>query len=160
MGGLHFTLLGSGSEWPKDFSRVILLRQIWIVKYLVKYSTVDCKYLLFLQDFFFRLKPKQYKKCQYCRLFKKKYLETHKAKQIIWRNKWCNIWRSICYRVKKFRFQCKISSFDKSIFSRSDTMKPKLSQLNWDSQQGRDLATLKTRVQQKKFNWANLILIL
>ena len=70
-----------------SISRVFLLRQIWIVKYYVKYSTVDCKYLLFLQDFFFRLKPKQYKKCQYCRLFKK-YLETHKTKQtncwIIW----------------------------------------------------------------------------
>ena len=36
-----------------------------------KYSNVDCKYLLFLQDFFFRFKPKQYKKCKYCRLFKK-----------------------------------------------------------------------------------------
>ena len=35
------------------------------VNYSVKNSTVDCKYLLFLQDFFFRLKPKQYKKCQY-----------------------------------------------------------------------------------------------
>ena len=34
------------------------------VNYSVKNSTVDCKYLLFLQDFFFRLKPKQYKKCQ------------------------------------------------------------------------------------------------
>ena len=33
-------------------SRVFLLRQIWIVKYSVKYSTVDCKYLLFQQDFF------------------------------------------------------------------------------------------------------------
>ena len=42
-------------------SRVFLLHQIWIVKYSVKYSTVDCKYLLFLQDFFFKLKPKQYK---------------------------------------------------------------------------------------------------
>ena len=31
---------------------VFLLCQIWIVKYSVKYSTVDCKYLLFLQDFF------------------------------------------------------------------------------------------------------------
>ena len=35
------------------------------VNYSVKNSTVDCKYLLFLQDFFCRLKPKQYKKCQY-----------------------------------------------------------------------------------------------
>ena len=31
------------------------------VNYSVKYSTVDCKYLLFLQDVFFRLKAKQYK---------------------------------------------------------------------------------------------------
>ena len=36
-----------------------------------KYSTVDCKYSLFLHDIFFLLKPKQNKKCQYCRLFKK-----------------------------------------------------------------------------------------
>ena len=35
------------------------------VNYSVKNSTVDCKCLPFLQDFFFRLKPKQYKKCQY-----------------------------------------------------------------------------------------------
>ena len=35
------------------------------VNYSVKNSIVDCKYLLFLQDFFFRLKPKQCKKCQY-----------------------------------------------------------------------------------------------
>ena len=35
------------------------------VNYSVKNSTVDRKYLHFLQDFFFRLKPKQYKKCQY-----------------------------------------------------------------------------------------------
>ena len=35
------------------------------VNYSVNNSTVDCKYLLFLQDFFCRLKPKQYKKCQY-----------------------------------------------------------------------------------------------
>ena len=41
------------------------------VNYSIKNSTVDCKYLLFLQDFFFRLKPKQYKKCQYSWLFKK-----------------------------------------------------------------------------------------
>ena len=53
-----------------DSLAVILLCQIWIVKYFVKYSTVDCIYLLFPQHFFFRLKPKQHKKCQYCRLFK------------------------------------------------------------------------------------------
>ena len=33
--------------------------------------SVDCKYLLFLKDFFFELKPKQYEKCQYIGLFKK-----------------------------------------------------------------------------------------
>ena len=32
------------------------------VNYSVKNSTVDCKYLFFLQDFFFRTKPKLYKK--------------------------------------------------------------------------------------------------
>ena len=46
-------------------SRAFLLRQIWIVKCFVKYSVKYCKYLLFLQDFFFRLKPKQYKKYEY-----------------------------------------------------------------------------------------------
>ena len=40
------------------------------VNFSVKNSTIDCKYLLFLQDFFIRLKPKQYKKCQYSWLFK------------------------------------------------------------------------------------------
>ena len=40
------------------------------VNYFVKNSTVDCKYLLFLQDFFFRLKPKQYKNCQCCNCLK------------------------------------------------------------------------------------------
>ena len=38
-------------------SRVFLLRQIWIVKY----STVNGKYLLFLRDFFFRLKKNSIK---------------------------------------------------------------------------------------------------
>ena len=32
-------------------SRVFLLRQIWIMKYSVKYSTVNCKYLLFYKIF-------------------------------------------------------------------------------------------------------------
>ena len=41
------------------------------INYSVKYSTVDCNYLLFLQDYFFRSKPKHYKKCQYSWLFKK-----------------------------------------------------------------------------------------
>ena len=50
---------------------VFLLRQIWIVKYSVKYSTVDCKYLLFLQDFFFKLKPRQYKNANIPDCFKK-----------------------------------------------------------------------------------------
>ena len=34
------------------------------VNYSVKNSTVDCKYLIFLQHFFFRIEPKQYEKCQ------------------------------------------------------------------------------------------------
>ena len=47
------------------------------VNYSVKNSTADCKYLLFLQDFFFG--SKQYKKCQHSWLFfKKNHLETHK----------------------------------------------------------------------------------
>ena len=57
---------------------------------------IDGKYLLLLQDFFFSLKPKQYKKCQYADCLKKN-LETHKTKQIIWRN----IWRSIFDRVER-----------------------------------------------------------
>ena len=66
----HFFYYFDGLEFGKlvnemIFNRVFLLCQIWIVKYSVKYSTVECKYLLFLQDFFFRSKPKQYKKCQY-----------------------------------------------------------------------------------------------
>ena len=38
------------------------------VNYSVKYSNVDCKYLLFLHYFYLRLKPKQYKNYQ---LYKK-----------------------------------------------------------------------------------------
>ena len=34
-------------------------------------STVDCKYLFFLQGFFFRLKPKQYKDANIADCFKK-----------------------------------------------------------------------------------------
>jgi hypothetical protein len=36
------------SDQKQNIGSVFLLHQIWIVKY----STVDCKYLLFLQDFF------------------------------------------------------------------------------------------------------------
>ena len=32
------------------FGQVFLLHQIWIIKYYVKYSTVDCKYFFFLQN--------------------------------------------------------------------------------------------------------------
>jgi hypothetical protein len=65
--GKKVVILRKSSFFPKDklvviISRVFLLRQIWIVKYSVKYSTDDCKYLIFLQDFLFRLEPKQYKK--------------------------------------------------------------------------------------------------
>ena len=51
-------------EWERPI-KVILAEVFYNVNYSVKNLTVDCKYLLFLQDFFFRLKPKQYKKCQY-----------------------------------------------------------------------------------------------
>ena len=47
------------------------------VNYSVKNSTVYCKYLLFLQDFFFRLKPKQYKNANIADCLKN-HLETHK----------------------------------------------------------------------------------
>ena len=51
------------------------------VNYSVKYSTVNCKYLLFLQDILIGLIPKPYKKCQYCRFLKKS--GNHKTKPII-----------------------------------------------------------------------------
>ena len=41
------------------------------VNYSVKYSIVDCKYLLFLQGLFFRLKPKQYKNANIADCLKK-----------------------------------------------------------------------------------------
>ena len=74
------------------------------VNHSVKKSTVDCKYLLFLQDFFLRLKPKQYKKCQYSFLFKKIHLETQNIRTIFWRNNWHNIWRSIFDKVERLAF--------------------------------------------------------
>ena len=42
---------GGGASMNVVVIIVFLLRQIWIVKYSVKYSIVDCKFLLFLQDF-------------------------------------------------------------------------------------------------------------
>ena len=57
----------------RDKSWVLLLHQL--CKRQLFSQTVDCKYLLFLQDFLFKLKPKQYKKCQYSWLLKK-HLET------------------------------------------------------------------------------------
>ena len=78
---------------------MFLFRQIWIVKY----SAVDCKYLLFLQDFILRSKLKQYK-WKKCRLFRNIYLETHKTKQIIWWNEWSNIWRSIFDGVERLSY--------------------------------------------------------
>ena len=74
------------------------------VKYSVRYSTVDCKYLLFLQDFFFRLKPKQYKKCQYSWLFKKTIWKLIKNKVNIYNqqlNFWLNNWRLHNWRSRK-----------------------------------------------------------
>ena len=67
-------------KWPTEIqtvilrclSRVFLLCQLIFWHFFVNYSTVYCKYLFFIQDFFYRLKPKQYKKCQYSWLFKKK----------------------------------------------------------------------------------------
>ena len=74
------------------------------VNYSVKNSTVDCKYLLFLQDFFFRLKPKQYKKCQYSWLFKKTIWKLIKNKVNIYNqqlNFWLNNWRLHNWRSRK-----------------------------------------------------------
>ena len=48
------------------------------INYFVKYSTVDCNYLLFLQDYFFRSKPKHYKNANIADCLKK-HLETHKT---------------------------------------------------------------------------------
>ena len=42
--------------------KLTLAEVFYNVNYSVINSTVDCKYLLFLQEFFFRLKPKQNKK--------------------------------------------------------------------------------------------------
>ena len=98
------TFLNYLSNISGVFSRVFLLRQIWIVKYSVKYSTVDCKYLLFLQDFFFRLKPKQYKKCQYSWLFKKTIWKLIKNKVNIYNqqlNFWLNNWHLHNWRSRK-----------------------------------------------------------
>ena len=83
-----------------QIAKVFLLWQIWIIKY----STVDCKYLLFLQDFFFRLKPKQYKKCQYSWLFKKTIWKLIKNKVNIYNqqlNFWLNNWRLHNWRSRK-----------------------------------------------------------
>ena len=41
------------------------------VNYSVENSTVDCKYLLFLQDFSLRLKPRQYKNANIANCLKK-----------------------------------------------------------------------------------------
>ena len=70
------------SIWPCPITKAEVFYNVNYVNvnYYVKNSTV-CKYLLFLQDFFFRLKPK----CQYSWLFQK-HFETHKTKQVNWQN--------------------------------------------------------------------------
>ena len=68
---LCYAALYSVTSDKRQISRVFLLHQIWIIKYSVKYLTVDCKYLLFLQDFFFRLKLKQYKNANIADCLKK-----------------------------------------------------------------------------------------
>ena len=52
------------------------------VNNFVKYSTVECKYLLFLQDFFYRLKPKQYKNANIADSLNKNIWKIIKTKQI------------------------------------------------------------------------------
>ena len=49
------------------------------VNYSVKKSTIDRKYLFFLQDIFFRLKPKQYKNANLADCLQK-HLKTQKRK--------------------------------------------------------------------------------
>ena len=77
MGVPAFKHKGVSKKGKGGFSSEDILAEVFYnvnyvnVNYSVKNSTVDCKYLLFLQDFFFRLKPKQYKKYQYFRLLKK-----------------------------------------------------------------------------------------
>ena len=53
------------------------------VNYSVKNSTVDCNYLLFLQDFFFRLKPKQYKNVNNADCLKKNIWKLIKQNKLI-----------------------------------------------------------------------------
>ena len=79
------------------------------VNYSVKNWNVDCKYLLFLQEFFFRLKPKQYKKYQYSRLFKKTIWKLIKNKVNIYNEQlkfWRNNWRLHNWRSRKPQLQC------------------------------------------------------
>jgi len=71
-----------------------LQRQLCKHQLFCKYSTVDCKYLVFLQDFFSRLKPKQYKKCPYSWLFKNpiwkliKKVNIYNQQLNFWLNNW------------------------------------------------------------------------
>ena len=84
-------------------------------------------FLLFLQDFFFRLKPKQYKKCQYSWLFKKTIWKLIKNKVNIYNqqlNFWLNIWRSHNWRSRKpqllstlFLLQSQKSNWEQSMIS-------------------------------------------
>ena len=110
--GLEIPLIGSISERRIFGVSVSFLAEVFYnvnyvnVNYSVKNSTVDCKYLLFLQDFFFRLKPKQYKKCQYSWLFKKTIWKLIKNKVNIYNqqlNFWLNNWRLHNWRSRKPR---------------------------------------------------------
>ena len=99
---------------PKSW--VFLLRQLIFWQFFVNYSTVDCKYLFFLQDFFYRLKPKQYKKCQYSWLFKKKHLETCKTKQTKCRIFWQETVRKLIDGLERLGYKNLICTWVK-IFS-------------------------------------------
>ena len=66
--------------WPnivESFYSINYVNVNYSVKYSVTFSTVECKYLLFLQDFFFTLKPKEFKKCQYSGFFQKNKPNKH-----------------------------------------------------------------------------------
>ena len=74
----YYFSLGSANQTHLSSISETIVESFYSVNYFVKYSTVDCKYLLFLQCFFFQLKSKQHKNANIAIV--KKHLETHKTK--------------------------------------------------------------------------------
>ena len=56
---------------------------------------------------------------------RKPHLETHKPKQIIWRNNWRNIWRSIFDRVERLGYSVEKNCFSKISYIKLKTTKTK-----------------------------------